>query len=208
MSVRAKVCRLVPVLVMLVLVVACGAQEPVRTPAQVAATDPSIVTGAERTPVYLPLLKDKRVAIVTNQTGMIGRTHLVDSLLALKVDVVKVFAPEHGFRGDADAGEHVASGVDKLTGLPVVSLYGKHKKPNAQDLQDVDLLVFDIQDVGVRFYTYTGTLHYVMEACAELGKPLMVFDRPTRTDSMWTALCSTRRTGRSWACTRCHWCMA
>ena len=156
---------------------------PVRISAQVQGTpavmdDKRIVTGAERIAFHLPRLKGKRVALVTNQTGQVAGVPLLDTLLALKVDVVKVFAPEHGFRGNADAGEHVASGVDKLTGLPVVSLYGKHKKPTAQDLQDVDLLVFDIQDVGVRFYTYTGTLHYVMEACAELGKPLMVFDRP------------------------------
>lgn len=143
-----------------------------------AADDKRIVTGAERTAFYLPRLAGKRVAVVTNQTGQVAGVPLVDTLLALKVNVVKVFAPEHGFRGEADAGEHVASGVDRKTGLPVVSLYGKHKKPTAEDLRDVDLLVFDIQDVGVRFYTYMGTLHYVMEACAELGKPLLVFDRP------------------------------
>ena len=157
---------------------ACEAQEPVRIPAQVAVVDPSIVTGAERTAQYLPLLKDKRDALVTNQTGMIGRTHLVDSLLALKVDVVKVFAPEHGFRGEADAGEHVANERDERTGLPLISLYGKNKKPRPEQLQDVDVVVFDIQDVGVRFYTYVGTLHYVMEACAENHKPLLVLDRP------------------------------
>ncbi|MBS1581308.1 MAG: DUF1343 domain-containing protein [Bacteroidetes bacterium] len=138
----------------------------------------SIVTGAERTGVYLPQLRGKRVAVVTNQTGLIGQTHLVDSLVALKVDVVRVFAPEHGFRGEADAGERVTDERDKRTGLPVVSLYGANKKPTAAQLQDIDVLVFDIQDVGVRFYTYTSTLHYVMEAAAEQGKQVMVLDRP------------------------------
>lgn len=138
----------------------------------------SIVTGAERTAVYLPQLRGKRVAVVTNQTGLIGNTHLVDSLLALRVDVVRVFAPEHGFRGEADAGEHVTDERDKRTGLPVVSLYGSNKKPTAAQLQDIDVLVFDIQDVGVRFYTYTSTLHYVMEAAAEQRKQVMVLDRP------------------------------
>ena len=157
---------------------ACEAQEPVRFSARVAATDPSVVTGAERTAQYLALLKDKRVAVVTNQTGMIGSAHLVDSLLALKVDVVKVFAPEHGFRGEADAGEHVADERDKRTGLPLISLYGKNKKPKPEQLADVDVVVFDIQDVGVRFYTYVGTLHLVMEACAEQHKRLIVLDRP------------------------------
>lgn len=138
----------------------------------------SITVGAERTAVYLPLLEGRRVAVVTNQTGRIGGTHLVDSLLALKVDVVKVFAPEHGFRGDADAGEHVKDGRDPRTKLPVVSLYGDNKKPRPEQLKDVDVLLFDIQDVGVRFYTYISTLHYVMEAAAEQGKALVVLDRP------------------------------
>ncbi|MCB0793965.1 MAG: DUF1343 domain-containing protein [Flavobacteriales bacterium] len=134
--------------------------------------------GAERTAEYLPLLKDKRVAVVTNQTGTIGRTHLVDSLLSLGVQVTKVFAPEHGFRGDRDAGEHVKDGVDQRSGLPVVSLYGNNKKPSPEQLPGVQVVVFDIQDVGVRFYTYLSTLHLVMEACAEAGIPLVVLDRP------------------------------
>ncbi len=134
--------------------------------------------GAEHTDRYLPLLVDKRVAVVTNATGRIGPTHLVDSLLALGVQVVKVFAPEHGFRGDADAGEHVKDQRDTRTGLPIVSLYGANKKPAAAQLTDVEVLVFDIQDVGVRFYTYIGTLHYVMEAAAEHGKHVVVLDRP------------------------------
>ena len=134
--------------------------------------------GAERTGEYLPLLAGKRVAVVTNQTGRIGSTHLVDSLLALKVNVVKVFAPEHGFRGDADAGEQVKDGRDARTGLSLVSLYGDNKKPKPDQLNDVDVLLFDIQDVGARFYTYISTLHYAMEAAAEQRKGVVVLDRP------------------------------
>lgn len=137
-----------------------------------------LLTGAQRTSEYIPLLRGQRVAVVTNQTGIIGQRHLVDSLLTLKVNVVKVFAPEHGFRGDADAGEHVKSGRDARTGLPLVSLYGDNKKPKPEQLADVDVILFDIQDVGVRFYTYISTLHYVMEAAAESGKKVVVLDRP------------------------------
>lgn len=142
------------------------------------ARNESIVVGAARTDAYLASLEEKRVAVITNQTGLIGATHLVDSLLALKVKVKKVFAPEHGFRGDADAGEHVKDGTDARTGLPLISLHGDNKKPKPEHLQDVDILVFDIQDVGVRFYTYISTLHYVMEAAAEQGKQVIVLDRP------------------------------
>lgn len=142
----------------------------------------SFFVGANRTAAYLPLLKGKRVGVVGNQTSVIfkenGYTHLVDSLLALQVKVTTVFSPEHGFRGTASAGETVKNGVDKKTGLPIVSLYGNHKKPNSEDLKNVDVLIFDIQDVGARFYTYISTLHYVMEACAENDIPLLVFDRP------------------------------
>jgi uncharacterized protein YbbC (DUF1343 family) len=136
-------------------------------------------TGADRTAEYLPLLKGKAVAVVANQSSMIRKTHLVDSLLSLGVNVKKVFCPEHGFRGTVDAGEKVATEKDRKTGLNIISLYGKdRKKPSAADLKDVDVLIFDIQDVGVRFYTYLSTLHYVMEACAENKKPLIVLDRP------------------------------
>jgi len=143
----------------------------------------TIVVGANRTEAYLPLLKNKRVAVVANQTSVIFSekrqyTHIVDSLLKLEVDIKKVFAPEHGFRGKADAGELVKDGVDTKTQLPIFSLHGTHKKPTKQQLADVDIMVFDIQDVGVRFYTYISTLHYVMEACAEQNIPLLVFDRP------------------------------
>lgn len=156
-----------------------AATEVLKAPVEVQDyANARITVGAERTGEYLPLLAGKRVAVVTNQTGLIGPAHLVDSLLALHVDVVKVFAPEHGFRGEADAGEHVASERDKRTGLPLVSLYGKNKKPTPEQLRDADLLLFDIQDVGVRFYTYVSTLHYVMEAAAEQRKAVVVLDRP------------------------------
>jgi uncharacterized protein YbbC (DUF1343 family) len=141
-------------------------------------TDKEVAVGAQRIDAYLPLLSGKRVAVITNQTGMVGQRHLVDTLLALQVNVVKVFAPEHGFRGDADAGEHVKSGKDARTGLPLVSLYGDNKKPKPEQIAEVDVLLFDIQDVGVRFYTYISTLHYVMEAAAEQGKKVVVLDRP------------------------------
>lgn len=138
----------------------------------------SLLTGAAQTELYLPLLKSKSVALVVNQTATIDQTHLLDTLLASQIKVVKVFAPEHGFRGDGDAGELLASTVDKKSGVAIQSLYGSKKKPSAQDLSGVDVVVFDIQDVGVRFYTYISTLKYVMEACAENNKELIVLDRP------------------------------
>ncbi len=134
--------------------------------------------GAALTQDYLPLLQGKRVALVVNHTSLVGTTHLVDTLLALHVDVKKIFAPEHGFRGEAGAGETIKDAVDTQTGLPVISLYGKNKKPQPNQLKDIDMVVFDIQDVGARFYTYISTMHYVMEACAEQGKPLLILDRP------------------------------
>ena len=132
----------------------------------------------------MPLLKGKRIGIVANQTSVIFKTtndnysHLVDSLVALNIDVKKVFAPEHGFRGTADAGELVKDGIDTKTKLPIVSLYGKNKKPSSEQLSGLDLVIFDIQDVGARFYTYISSLHYVMEACAEANIPVIVLDRP------------------------------
>ncbi|MCU0429988.1 MAG: DUF1343 domain-containing protein [Cytophagaceae bacterium] len=134
--------------------------------------------GAFQTEAYLPLLKDKRVALVVNQTSVVGTTHLADTLLALGISVKKVFAPEHGFRGEADAGEHVANQKDSKTGLPVISLFGDKKEPSSADLADVDVVVFDIQDVGVRFYTYISTMHYCMQACARYKKTMLVLDRP------------------------------
>jgi len=144
----------------------------------IAQGQPEVTVGAARTDKYVKLLADQRVGVVTNHSGLIGNTHLVDSLVALRLRITKVFAPEHGFRGDADAGAHVKDQKDARTGLPIVSLYGKSKKPSAAQLADVDVLVFDIQDVGVRFYTYISTLHYVMEAAAEQQKKVVVLDRP------------------------------
>ncbi len=137
-----------------------------------------ITTGAQQIQSYLPKLKNKKVAIVTNASGIIGNKHLVDTLLKHKVNIVKIFGPEHGFRGTADAGEKVKSGKDFKTNITVVSLYGSHKKPTKEDLKGVDIVVYDIQDVGVRFYTYISTMTYVMEACAENKKELIVLDRP------------------------------
>ena len=137
-----------------------------------------IQTGASQIDKYLPLLKGKRVAIIANPTSLLNKTHLVDTLLSLKVTIKKIFSPEHGFRGQADAGEQVNSGKDKKTGLPIISLYGKHMKPAKEDLADVDVLIYDIQDVGVRFYTYISTMSNSMEAAAEDKKMFIVLDRP------------------------------
>ena len=137
-----------------------------------------VIVGADQTADYLPILSGKRVAVVANQTSVIGQTHLVDTLLNIGINIKCVFGPEHGFRGTADAGEHLSDNIDAKTGLPVISLYGKHRKPTAADMDSLEMVVFDIQDVGVRFYTYISTLHYVMEACAENNVPLLVLDRP------------------------------
>ena len=135
-------------------------------------------TGAEQTGRYLPLLEGRRVGIMTNHTGTVGRTHLVDTLRSLGVDIRVVFAPEHGFRGQADAGESVASYRDQKTGIDVVSVYGSTKRPPDSIMQRLDVLLFDIQDVGLRYYTYLSSMHYLMEACAANGKRLIVLDRP------------------------------
>ena len=181
------------------LIVSCGGSAQIKkdtvtvfeedfseTPQITDSLPENIMVGANQTDIYLPLLANKKVGVVANQTSVIFREdaesknyiHLVDSLLSLNVDVKKVFAPEHGFRGEADAGEEVADGKDKRTGLPLISLYGKNKKPTKEQLEGIDILIFDIQDVGVRFYTYISTLHYVMEACAENNIPMLIFDRP------------------------------
>ncbi len=138
----------------------------------------SIRPGAEQPLRYLPLLKNRNVGLVANPSSRVGKQHLLDYLLQNKVPVKMIFAPEHGFRGEAEAGAQIVDGKDPITQLPVVSLYGEQKQPSPAALKELDLLVFDIQDVGVRYYTYISTLHYVMEACAQSGKPLMVFDRP------------------------------
>lgn len=136
-------------------------------------------TGAERTRQYFSSLRhDRKIAVVANQTSLIGDVHLVDSLLNAGINVVKVFTPEHGFRGSVEAGGLIDNETDARTGLPIISLYGKHKKPTPEDLAEVDMVVFDLQDVGVRFYTYISTLTLVMEACAELDIPILVLDRP------------------------------
>jgi uncharacterized protein YbbC (DUF1343 family) len=140
-----------------------------------------ILPAADQPELYLPLLKGKRVGLIVNQTAVLtsrDNIHLVDFLMKEGVTIAKVFVPEHGFRGQADAGEVVNSEIDKQTGLPIVSLYGNNKKPSSETLKDVDILIYDLQDVGIRFYTYISTMHYVMESCAENKKPLLIFDRP------------------------------
>jgi uncharacterized protein YbbC (DUF1343 family) len=159
----------------------CSAQQSVKQSS--GTIDPSntesrILAAAERIPVYLPLIKGRKVGIFANQTSMVGRTHLVDTLRKLGVDIKVIFGPEHGFRGTADAGEKIGNYTDAQSGIPVVSLYGSKRRPSAEDVKDVDLLIFDIQDVGVRFYTYISSLEEFMEAAFEMGKPLMILDRP------------------------------
>lgn len=138
----------------------------------------TILSGAQQTKSYFPLLEGKKIAVVTNQSGNIGNIHLVDSLLSAGMQLVKVFSPEHGFRGDQDAGKHINNEIDEITKLLLVSLYGKNKKPTPNDLKGIEVVLFDLQDVGLRFYTYISTLTYVMEACAEEGIPVVVLDRP------------------------------
>ena len=157
------------------LITSCQGQKNTQ---QAADNNQRIIPAAERINIYLPLIKGKRVGIFANQTSMVGNTHLVDTLRKLGVDIKLIFGPEHGFRGTADAGEKVGNYIDKKTGIPVVSLYGANRKPSAEDLKKVDVLIFDIQDVGVRFYTYISSLEEFMEAAFEAGKPLMILDRP------------------------------
>ncbi|MGC4129696.1 MAG: DUF1343 domain-containing protein [Bergeyella sp.] len=148
-----------------------------------AQSETCFKTGADRSEHYFPLLKNKSVIVVTNQTGLLSdKTHLVDFLVKNDIIIKSIFAPEHGFRGEADAGEHVKNGIDKKTGIPIVSLYGNNKKPTSEQLKGVDIILFDIQDVGVRFYTYISTLAYVMEAAAENNVEVMVLDRPNPHD--------------------------
>jgi len=166
----------------------CGSQnkepnEILESSSEFTETTPSLKLAIDRLDIFLPMLKDQKVGVVANQTSVsFGEggttTHLVDLLLEHQINVVAAYAPEHGFRGTADAGEVIKDGVDVKTGLPIVSLYGNNKKPTAAQLKGIDILLFDIQDVGARFYTYISTLHYVMEACAEEGIEVMVLDRP------------------------------
>ncbi|HEX5170009.1 MAG TPA: DUF1343 domain-containing protein [Cyclobacteriaceae bacterium] len=145
---------------------------------RLASEAPHVIVGAEQLSLLLPKLNDKRVALVVNNTAVVGKKHLADTLKDLGVNLKKILAPEHGFRGNADAGEHVNDSVDQKLGIPIVSIYGKSRKPSAKQLEDVDIIIFDIQDVGVRFFTYTSTMHYLMEACAENNKKLIILDRP------------------------------
>lgn len=174
--------RLLPIVLSLMLLGLCHAQPAVRQVLRTGAEELLDCKGhrwghedvcAFVQPVYMG-----RLAVVANQTSLVGNTHLVDTLLASDVVVTKIFCPEHGFRGTAEAGAHVDNSIDSKTGIPIVSLYGKNKKPTQEQLADVDYVLFDLQDVGCRFYTYISTLHYVMESCAEAGIPLAVLDRP------------------------------
>ncbi len=158
----------IPTILLVLAIAACSAGKEEKT----------LLTGAERTEQYLPLLEGKRVAVVANQTSMVGRSHLVDTLIAAGTDIGVIFAPEHGFRDMADAGAVITSGRDPMTGIEVVSLYSSKKKPSPEDLEGIDVVLFDIQDVGTRFYTYLTTMCYVMEACAESGCRFIVLDRP------------------------------
>lgn len=145
----------------------------------------ALKTGAENYETYLPLFENKKIGIVTNPTGIVeNKNHLVDFLIEKKVDLQKIYAPEHGFRGTADAGEIIKDGKDIKTNLPIISLYGNNKKPKSEQLAGIDIMLFDIQDVGARFYTYISTLHYVMEACAENNIELLVLDRPNPNGSI------------------------
>lgn len=157
--------------------ISCTAQEPQ------TKNFSNLGVAANQTQAYLDLLQNKKVGVVGNQTSVIFTSesdyvHLVDSLLNRHINITKAFAPEHGFRGTADAGELIKDGIDSKTGIPVISLYGSQKKPDPEHLKDIDIMVFDIQDVGARFYTYISTLHYIMEACAEQDIPLLILDRP------------------------------
>lgn len=165
----------------LIIFYSCVAANP--SPTGIASQiEPSksaeIINGDANFDAYLPLIKGKKIGIVGNQTSVIGKTHLVDTLLAQGVDIVALFSPEHGFRGDADAGATIKDGKDQKTGLPIISLYGNNKKPKTEQLKGIDILLFDLQDVGVRFYTYISTLHYIMEAAAENDIQVIVLDRP------------------------------
>ncbi|MFN4075709.1 MAG: exo-beta-N-acetylmuramidase NamZ domain-containing protein [Cloacibacterium sp.] len=196
MNLSVKIKDLVLIMLMIFGLQSCSTQknnanptpEPVKT-VEIALEKPKnkeencFKNAADRPELYLPLLKNKTVAVVANQTSLLAdKTHLVDFLVQNNIKIKHIFAPEHGFRGTADAGEHVKNGIDSKTGLPIISLYGDNKKPKSEQLQGVDIVLFDIQDVGVRFYTYISTLTYVMEAAAENGKEIIVLDRPNPHD--------------------------
>lgn len=167
---------------LMLLVVQCSHRAPSSAIGEVSADHradkPDVKAGADQLDVLLPVLKNKNVALVVNHTSLVGQTHLTDTLLSSGISIKKVFAPEHGFRGAAADGEKINDAIDGKTGLPIMSLYGASRKPTPEQLSDVDLVIFDIQDVGTRFYTYISTMHYVMEACAEQGKKMIILDRP------------------------------
>ena len=169
-----------PFIIVLFALVFCFCRQPqvASKPLSQVAEEKPIVTGAEKITDWLHLVEGKKVGVLANHTAMVGQLHLVDTLLKSGVQVVRIFVPEHGFRGDADAGELIKDGTDAVTGIPIVSLYGNNKKPTIEQLKGIDILIFDIQDVGVRFYTYISSLHYLMEACAENNLPIIVLDRP------------------------------
>lgn len=162
----------------LILITTQCSPKPTSSAAEGGDPAQTVKVGADQLDILLPKLKDKNVALVVNHTSLVGETHLADTLMSSGVIVKKVFAPEHGFRGAAADGEKISDGVDPRTGLPIVSLYGANRKPTPEQLSDIDLVIFDIQDVGTRFYTYISTMHYVMEACAEQGKKMIILDRP------------------------------
>lgn len=180
-QINMKVLKLIFLLIFLGGNLAFCKNRPIEVKDKTKPDQTKVLVGADQPENYLPLLKNKKVGLIVNQTSVLtqkNNLHLVDFLLKEDVRIQKVFVPEHGFRGDADAGEAVKNDTDKRTGLPIVSLYGNNKKPSSSSLADVDIVVFDLQDVGLRFYTYISTLHYVMEACAENGKTLLIMDRP------------------------------
>ena len=173
---------MIRILLSAILFAACQSASSQKNTAEGPKPTKIVKVGAEQLDVVLPKLKNKRVALVVNHTSLVGHTHLVDTLLASGIHVVKVFGPEHGFRGNAADGQTITDSLDTKTKLPVLSLYGKTKKPTPNHLKNIDLVIFDIQDVGTRFYTYISTMHYVLEACAEQGVKVLVLDRPNPND--------------------------
>ena len=174
--------RITPWILLTIMAIQCSTKPATShregAPGQELTGQPSVKVGADQLELLLPRLQNKNVALVVNHTSLAGKTHLTDTLISQGMNLKKVFAPEHGFRGAAADGEKISDGIDSRTGLPIMSLYGANRKPTPEQLADVDLVVFDIQDVGTRFYTYISTMHYVMEACAEQGKKMIILDRP------------------------------
>ncbi|MGL1885933.1 MAG: DUF1343 domain-containing protein, partial [Reichenbachiella sp.] len=168
--------RTIYFLIVLQALVTIGALQACTVP--VIHKEQEVIVGAARLDQYLPLIRGKRVGLLINQTSYINETNLLDTLLSLGIDVQKVFAPEHGFRGNKANGEQIVDGMDQKSGLPIISLYGKNKKPNKEHLQGLDIIIYDIQDVGARFYTYISSMHYMMESCAEFNVQMIILDRP------------------------------